>query len=106
MEKCFKKLLLLVFTLSLLINGMFYKSVFADDFSKFEEQLKDYDDTVSNLIPGLKQDLQDAIDEEIEINIKDGKIINKTKNGITNKNNNINMHKIVFDDLIKCNLYA
>lgn len=41
-----------------------------DDFSKFEEQLKDYDDTVSSIIPGLQQDIQDAIDEQIELQIK------------------------------------
>lgn len=41
-----------------------------EDFSKFEEELKDYDNTVSSLIPQLQQDIQDAIDEQIEIAIK------------------------------------
>lgn len=41
-----------------------------EDFSKFEEQLKDYDDTVSSIIPELQQNIQDAIDEQIELNIK------------------------------------
>ena len=41
-----------------------------EGLSKFEEQLKDYDDTVSSLIPELQQDLQDIIDEQIELQIK------------------------------------
>ena len=41
-----------------------------EDFSKFEEELKDYDNTVSSIIPELQQNIQDAIDEQIELNIK------------------------------------
>ena len=41
-----------------------------EDFSKFEEQLKDYDETVSSIIPELEKDIQDALDKQIEINIE------------------------------------
>lgn len=40
------------------------------DFEKFKESLSEYDDTVSSIIPGLEQDIQDAIDEKIEIQIE------------------------------------
>lgn len=41
-----------------------------EDLEQFTEDLDRYDELVSDFIPGLKQEIQDAIDEEIELNIK------------------------------------
>lgn len=40
------------------------------DFDKWQEDMDRYDELVSDFIPGLENDIQDAIDEEIELNIK------------------------------------
>ena len=41
-----------------------------DDFNKFTENISEYDKTVSDTIPELEKDIQDAIDKQIEINIE------------------------------------
>ena len=41
-----------------------------EDLDKFTEDLDRYDELVSDFIPGLNNEIQDAIDEEIELNIK------------------------------------
>ena len=41
-----------------------------EDYEQFKENLDRYDELVSDFIPGLTNDIQDAIDEEIELNIK------------------------------------
>ena len=41
-----------------------------EDLDKFTEDLDRYDELVSDTIPGLGNEIQDAIDEEIELNIK------------------------------------
>lgn len=41
-----------------------------EDFKKFQEDLDKYDKLISDEIPGLRQSIQDAIDQQIEINIK------------------------------------
>ena len=41
-----------------------------EQFNKFKENMDRYDELVSDFIPGLQQDIQDAIDQQIEINIK------------------------------------
>ena len=41
-----------------------------EDLDKFTEELDRYDELVSDEIPGLSNEIQDAIDEEIELNIK------------------------------------
>lgn len=40
------------------------------DFDKWQEDMDRYDELISDTIPGLTNDIQDAIDEEIELNIK------------------------------------
>ena len=40
------------------------------DLEKFTEDLDRYDELVSDFMPGLEQEIQDAIDEQIELNIK------------------------------------
>lgn len=40
------------------------------DFEKFKEDLSRYDEVITDLIPGLEQDIQDAIDEQIEKKIE------------------------------------
>ena len=40
------------------------------DYDKFKEDLDNYDELVSSTIPGLTNDIQDAVDEQIELNIK------------------------------------
>lgn len=40
------------------------------DFEQWQKDMDRYDELVSDFIPGLENDIQDAIDEEIEINIK------------------------------------
>ncbi len=49
-----------------------YKSVVEQakkDFEKFQSDLSKYDDLVSETIPGLQDEIQEAIDKEIEIKI-------------------------------------
>lgn len=41
-----------------------------ENYEKFKENLDRYDELVSDFIPGIQQEIQDAIDEEIELNIK------------------------------------
>lgn len=41
-----------------------------EKYEKFKEQLDRYDEIVSDFLPGIQQEIQDAIDEEIELNIK------------------------------------
>lgn len=41
-----------------------------EDFDKFVENIERYDELVSNEIPGLEDDIQDAIDKQIEIQIE------------------------------------
>lgn len=41
-----------------------------EDLDKFTEDLDRYDELVSDFIPGLSNEIQDAIDQEIELNIK------------------------------------
>lgn len=40
-------------------------------WEKFKEAVTNYDSLIGNTIPGLEKDLQDAIDEQIEIQIKE-----------------------------------
>lgn len=40
-----------------------------EDFNKFTESISEYDKTVTDTIPQLEKDIQDAIDEQIEIQI-------------------------------------
>ena len=40
------------------------------DFEDFKKALDEYDDTITNIIPDLEKDIQDAIDKQIEINIE------------------------------------
>lgn len=40
------------------------------DFEDFKKALDEYDDTITNIIPDLEKDIQDAIDKQIEINIQ------------------------------------
>lgn len=41
-----------------------------EDFKEFQEDLDRYDELISDEIPGLRQSIQDAVDQQIEINIK------------------------------------
>lgn len=41
-----------------------------EDFDKFVENLERYDEVVTDLIPGLEADIQDAIDEKIDLQIE------------------------------------
>lgn len=41
-----------------------------EDLEKFTEDLDRYDELISDFMPGLGQEIQDAIDEQIELNIK------------------------------------
>lgn len=41
-----------------------------EDFDKFVENIERYDELVSNEIPGLEDDIQEAIDKQIEIQIE------------------------------------
>lgn len=41
-----------------------------EKYEQFKKDLDRYDELISDFIPGLENDIQDAIDEEIEINIK------------------------------------
>lgn len=41
-----------------------------EDFNKFTENISEYDKTVTDTIPELEKDIQDAIDKQIEINIE------------------------------------
>ena len=41
-----------------------------EDFKEFQENLDRYDELISDEIPELKQSIQDAVDQQIEINIK------------------------------------
>lgn len=40
-------------------------------WEKFKEAVSDYDNLIGNMIPGLEKDIQDAIDKQIEIKIKE-----------------------------------
>ena len=40
------------------------------NFEKFVEDLENYDTLISDTLPGLQNEIQDAIDEQIELNIK------------------------------------
>lgn len=40
------------------------------DFEQWQKDMDRYDELISDFIPGLENDIQDAIDEEIELNIK------------------------------------
>lgn len=41
-----------------------------EDFNKFTEDMKNYDTLVTDTIPGLEKDIQEAIDKKIEIEIE------------------------------------
>jgi multidrug resistance efflux pump len=41
-----------------------------EDFKEFQKDLDRYDTLVSNEIPGLSQSIQDALDKQIELNVK------------------------------------
>ena len=41
-----------------------------DNFNKFVENLSRYDEVITDLIPGLESDIQDAVDEQIDIQIE------------------------------------
>ena len=41
-----------------------------EDFEKFKENIERYDTIITDEIPGLEDQIQDAIDQQIEINIK------------------------------------
>jgi multidrug resistance efflux pump len=41
-----------------------------EDFKEFQKDLDRYDTLVSNEIPNLSQSIQDALDKQIELNIK------------------------------------
>ena len=40
-----------------------------EDFEKFKKNIEEYDKTVTDIIPGLEADIQEAIDKQIEIRI-------------------------------------
>lgn len=40
-----------------------------EDFEKFKKNIDEYDKTITDIIPGLEADIQDAIDKQIEIRI-------------------------------------
>ena len=40
-------------------------------WNKFKDLVSDYDSLISSTIPGLKQDMQDALDEQLKIKIKE-----------------------------------
>jgi TP901 family phage tail tape measure protein len=40
-----------------------------EDYENFKEQIENYDTLISSTIPDLEDDIQDAVDKEIEINI-------------------------------------
>lgn len=41
-----------------------------EDFDKFEENMKRIDELITSLIPGLRKDIQDAIDKQTELKIE------------------------------------
>ena len=41
-----------------------------EDFDEFVKDIEEYDETVTETIPGLKKDIQEAIDKQIEIQIE------------------------------------
>lgn len=42
-----------------------------EKWNKFKDLVSDYDSLISSTIPGLKQDMQDALDEQLKIKIKE-----------------------------------
>ena len=42
-----------------------------EKWNKFKDLISDYDNLIGSTIPGLEQDIQDAIDEQLEIKIKE-----------------------------------
>ena len=69
-----------------------------EDFDKFVENLERYDEVVTDLIPGLEADIQDAIDEKIDLQIE------KLGAAATNTNKtqvaNGNIPKYILQELI------
>ena len=42
-----------------------------EDFEKFKKNIEEYDKTITDIIPGLEADIQEAIDKQIEIKIEE-----------------------------------